>query len=258
MVSDGGSCSWPGGCGRLASRNSPSGRSPSDAADDVANQLINAFANDDADGNDSTAWQQPGDADAVSPVSILWWDGPSKGGLYGYAEPAIYREPRLESYRVSRWKLVLTRGSIRGRVFAADGSAVSGALVSVYEGKTTSSTADGSFALTDVPTGRYALKAARVISGELQSTEIANDLNVADLTVDLHLEPPADRYRLAQVFLEFWGKDDETFGEPEILQPGPEYFELELGPDRRINSRHWAYRWGGELRVEYTGTLNRR
>lgn len=75
-----------------------------DGADDIANQFLNAFANDDADGKDSEAWEDVTDADAVSPDNMLWWDGPSLGGLYGFAEPAIYREPRVESFTVSRWK----------------------------------------------------------------------------------------------------------------------------------------------------------
>ena len=60
-----------------------------DAADDVANQMLNAFANDDADVRNSQKWRDMEAASAVSPNNILWWDGPDRGGLYGYAEPLM-------------------------------------------------------------------------------------------------------------------------------------------------------------------------
>ena len=163
-----------------------------DGADDIANQFLNAFANDDADGKDSDAWQTVTDADAVSPDNMLWWDPPSLGGLYGFAEPAIYREPRVESYTVSKWKKVLSRGTVRGTVFGEAGP-VAGAFVQVYDGKTTFSGADGSYALYDVPLRNYALKSSRVLDGVLYSAQITIDLNVAELVVDIHLQPPADR-----------------------------------------------------------------
>jgi hypothetical protein len=194
------------------------------------------------------------DADAVSPDNMLWWDGPSLGGLYGFAEPAIYREPRVESYTVSRWKKVLNRGNVRGKVFGEAGP-VAGAIVQVYDGKTTFSGADGGFALKDVPLGKYKLKGSKVIDGVLYSAQTDIELNVADLVVDIHLQPPADRYRIAQIFIDFFGRDYETFDDDEILDPGPEYFELELGPDRPVNSAGRTYKWGGEVRVEYAITV---
>ncbi|MFZ5762210.1 MAG: carboxypeptidase regulatory-like domain-containing protein [Thermodesulfobacteriota bacterium] len=227
-----------------------------DSADDLANQFLNAFANDDADGKDSTEWQNVVTADAVSPDNILWWDAPAQGGLYGYAEPALYREPRVESYTVSRWKKVLTRGTIRGHVYDDAGNPVAGAIVQVYDGKTTFSGGDGSYALTDVPFGAYLLKASKVIDAILQSGQVSVTSNSAELVVDIHLQQPADRYRIAQVFLDFWGRDDETWPwDDEIHDPAPEYFELELGPDKLVNSAHRTYKWGGEMRVEYDITV---
>jgi hypothetical protein len=184
-----------------------------DGADDIANQFLNAFANDDADGKDSDAWETVTDADAVSPDNMLWWDGPSLGGLYGFAEPAIYREPRMESYTVSKWKKVLSRGTIRGKVFDEAGQPVAGAIVQVYDGKTTFSGADGSYTLNDVPLGNYTLKSSKVIDYVSYSGQINVNLNVADLVVDIHLQPPADQYRIAQIFIEFWGRDAESFSD---------------------------------------------
>ena len=106
-----------------------------DAADDVANQMINAFVTDDADARNSQKWRDVGPATAVSPDNLLWWDGPDGDGLYGYAEPLIYREPRKETYTVSRWKQVLVYGRLSGQVTNDDGQPVAGALVQLYDGK---------------------------------------------------------------------------------------------------------------------------
>ena len=182
---------------------------------------------------------------------MIWWDGPDKGGLWGFVEPAIYREPRIESYTVSRWKKVISRGTVRGRVFDANGSPVSGAQVQLYEGKTTFSGGDGSYSLHDVPLGPYSLKSQKVIDAVLQTAQITIDLTGADLVMDVHLNMPAERYRLAQVFLDFRGVDYETFSSNEIKDPAPEYLELELGPDRLVNSFGRTYKWGGEVRMVY-------
>jgi hypothetical protein len=225
-----------------------------DGADDVANQFLNVFANDNADGKDSEDWKTVVDADAVSPDNMLWWDGPAKGGLYGFAEPALYREPRVESYTVSRWKKVLSRGKLHGRVFAS-GAPVAGAMVQAYESKTTFTGGDGSYVLNDVPLGAYALKGSKVIDGFLNSAQVNINLQVADLLTDIHLQQPPDRFRIAQIFIDFFGRDYETFGDDELLDPGPEYFELELGPDKLINTKHRTYKWGGEMRLEYVITV---
>lgn len=231
------------------------GNALTDAADDVANQFLNAFANDDADGKDSDAWQKVKEADAVSPDNMLWWDGPALGGLYGYAEPALYREPRVENYTVSRWKKVLSRGTVRGTVFGPDGP-VAGATVQVHEGKgSLPSGADGSYTINDVGLGDYMLKGSKVIDGVSYSAQVRINLNAAELVADIHLQPPAERFRLAQIFIDFWGRDEETFGDDEIMNPAAEYYELELGPDKPVNSMSRTYHWGGEMRVEYSITL---
>lgn len=225
-----------------------------DGADDIANQFLNSFAHDVADGKDSEDWKNVTDADAVSPDDMLWWDGPAQGGLYGYAEPAIYREPRVESYTVNKWKKVLKRGTVHGKVINESGP-VAGAFVQAYDGKTTYTDKNGVYTLQDVPLGKYLLKGSKVIDGILHTAEVNINLNAADLVADIHLQPPADRYRIAQIFLDFWGRDEENIGSDEIHDPGPEYLELELGPDKLVNSAHRKYKWGGEMRVEYAITV---
>ncbi len=225
-----------------------------DAADDISNQFLNAFASDDTDGKDSDAWRQTRDADAVSPDDMMWWDGPDRGGLYGYVEPAKFRETRVETYTVSRWKKVLSRGDVHGRVFDA-GQPVAGAIVQVYEGKTDFTDGAGQYELADVPLGDYQLKASKVIDSVLKAAQVNLSVNAADVTVDLTLQAPPERYRIAQLFIDFWGRDEETWADDEIHDPGPEYFELYLGPDKLINTAYRTYRWGGEMRVEYSITV---
>lgn len=225
-----------------------------DAPDDVANQFLNVFANDNGDGKDSEEWRNTQDANAVSPDDMMWWDGPENNGVYGFVEPAIYREPRVETYTVSRWKKVITRGRVHGRVFA-DGALVGGASVSLYGDKTDMSDANGEFSIDDVPLGNYMLKASKVIDAALHSVQLPIQLTSDDLAIDVVLQPPDERFRLAQVFVDFRGVDEENFGDNEIDDPGPEYYELELGPSKLSNSLSRTYKWGGEVRAEYGITV---
>ncbi|MCK6530854.1 hypothetical protein L6R50_25945 [Myxococcota bacterium] len=45
---------------------------------------------------------------------------------------------------------------------------------------------------------------------------------------------------------------DEEWGDDEYTDPGAEYHERELGPDRVTNTLSRTYKWGGELRAEYS------
>lgn len=225
-----------------------------DAADDLANQLCNAFTNDNPD-KDSEDWQVQKDANAVSPDNILWWDGPSKGGLYGYTEPLIYREPRKEPYPISRWKKVVLWGNITGTV-KFKGEVVVAANVRVYDGKSTITNASGKYTLSKVPLGNYSLTAWKVIEGNYCSITKTINLNAENMTADLELQPPAEDFRLATVYFDFWGEDFEDWPwDNEYTDPDSESVQIELGPDRLINSFSRTYKWGGELRAEYKFTL---
>jgi hypothetical protein len=224
-----------------------------DGPDDIANQFLNAFENDDADGKDSEEWKRVEDADAVSPDDMLWWDGPDRGGLYGFAEPAKYIEPRNETYRVSRWKKVLNRGHVRGRVFSG-GQPVAGALVQVYESKSDFSDANGNYELRDVPLGPYTLSAQKVIDNVLKTAALPIVVDSENESFDISLQDPPERFRKALVMLDFWGRDDELFDD-EFTDPGAEYFEVALSPDNLSHTTSRTYRWGGELRAEFTITF---
>lgn len=230
------------------------GEALTDAADDLANQLCNVFANDDAEGQDHEGWKDQRDANAVSPDNLLWWDGPDKGGLYGYAEPLIYREPRKEQYPISKWKKVVTRGTLTGKV-RWQGQPIGGANVRVFDGASTLTSGAGVYTLTNVPLGNYNLVASKVIDGKYCSVSKLITIDKEHHTIDLDLQPPAEDFRLATVYFDFWGEDYETFGSNEHTDPGPEAVQLELGPDRLINSFSKTYKWGGELRCEYKFTV---
>ncbi len=226
-----------------------------DAADDVGNQLVNTFALDDAEGKDHDDWKQMQDANAVSPDNIMFWDGPNQGGLYGYPEPLIYREPRVEMYTVSRWKRVLSRGTITGTV-RRDGQLVQGVLVELYDGMSDFTDGNGVYSMSDVPFGPYMMTASKIIGGVYYSAKVNVQLNQEVLSLDVDLEPPADRYRLAQLYIDFYGREDEDWPwDDETTNPGPEYYELELGPDKTTHSKPREYKWGGEARVEYDITV---
>ena len=227
-----------------------------DAADDVANQFLNCFASDIADGKDSDDWRNAVDATAVSPDDMMFWDGPNKGGLWGYVEPAIYREPRIESYTESRWVKVVTRGRIFGTIRDAAGRPTAGALVQVFDGKFANTDGQGHYALDNVPLGGYTVTARKVIDDILQTASQNIWLNAASMSVDIDMALPAEKYRVAKIIIDFRGVDDESWpANDEVEDPGPEYLELELGPDKLVNSYSRTYHWGGEVRVVYTITV---
>jgi len=157
----------------------------------------------------------------------------------------------VESYTISRWKKVLTKGKVHGKV-TYNGAGVGGATVQAYDGLVTTTAADGSYTLTDVPFGSYSLKAQKVIGGVFDSGSAVINLSSADLAANIALQAPPDRYRKVQLYVDFYGVDDENWpSSDEINNPGPEYYELEVGPDRPTNLKKLEYKWGGELRVEY-------
>jgi hypothetical protein len=127
-----------------------------DFADAIADQVLNMFAFGDPNKYGSSDWQNPGDANAVSPDNIRWWNPP----YFGYAEPLQYLEPHTEQYTISRWKKVTVFGTVSGRVTRQDnGQPVAGAQVSLNDSLKTTSGGDGGYSIPNVPVGSYNLKA---------------------------------------------------------------------------------------------------
>jgi hypothetical protein len=157
------------------------GNALTDAADDTANQMLNAFASDwcESDAKDSDAWRQTGDANAVSPANLCFFDAP----LYGYAEPLIYRPARWEEVTIYKWKKVAQTGTLHG-VVHFDGKAAAGASVQISQNQFTHSAADGSFTLANVPVGSVLVTADKqALHGEASVTVAAN--KTANVTLDL-------------------------------------------------------------------------
>jgi len=165
------------------------GNALTDAADDTANQMLNAFASDwcDTDAKDSDAWRQTGDANAVSPANLCFFDAP----LYGYCEPLIYRPARWEEVTIYKWKKVAQTGTLHG-VVHYEGKAAAGVSVQISQNQFTHTAADGSFTLTGVPVGSVLVTAEKQeLHGSASVTVAANQ--TANLTLDL--QPPPHWFR---------------------------------------------------------------
>jgi len=90
------------------------GNALTDADDNIANQILNTFASDwaEAGAEDSEKWRNASDANAVSPLNLMFYDGP----LYGSSKPLIVRDWRVEEVIVHKWKKVAQTGTIKGVV----------------------------------------------------------------------------------------------------------------------------------------------
>ena len=160
-----------------------------DAADNTANQLLNAFASDwcETEAKDSDKWRQTGDANAVSPANLEFFDAP----LYGFVEPLIYRPARWEEVTIYKWKKVLQTGTLHG-VVKLDGNPHAGASVQISENQFTHSAADGSFTLTNVPVGQIIVEASHQ---ELKGKATVNVTANATTQVTVNLEQPSHLFR---------------------------------------------------------------
>ena len=156
-----------------------------DIKDNLGNQVLNAFATDwcDDDATDSDAWKQTTDANAVSPQNLMFYDSP----LYGYSEPLIYRDQRMEEVTIYKWKLVKQTGTVTGHV-KFNGNAVAGADVQITAAMQTHTDANGKFTIENVPVGDVIIEAQKEIdsmrmSAAPHATVTAN--HTTDITIDL-------------------------------------------------------------------------
>ena len=130
-----------------------------DVADDISNQVLNTFATDwaDEDAKDSEQWRETVDANAVSPQNLMFYDGPH----YGFSEPLIFRDWRVEEVVVHKWKKVAQTGTIKG-VVRFKGDPVQGANVQLSVSQFTASQSDGSFEIKGAPAGPVLLDVQKV------------------------------------------------------------------------------------------------
>jgi hypothetical protein len=229
----------------------------------IADQLLNCFAFGNPNMAGSSAWQNPGDGNAVSPDNILWWNPP----YYGYAEPLQYLPRHDEQYTVSRWKKVITWGTIKGRVIA-NGVPVANAHVWVYlPGGDAYTAADGTFTLDHVPIGSYALKAQAVVNVNGISAEYSNRSGDAitltaanpNLVHDLVLEgDPVNFRRLDVTFsLTCDHGDANPFNTHGVQSAGPWFRQLTVNPGQVTNGFTYTYDYngGGYFHVDYQWSI---
>ncbi|KAF0191622.1 MAG: hypothetical protein FD165_1691 [Gammaproteobacteria bacterium] len=223
----------------------------SDITDDVANQVVNTFASDwsDTAAKDSDAWKTTGEANAVSPDNILFWDSPLLQGLYGYAAPLVYRDPRRETVTIWRWRRELLTGALTGRVFYR-GTPVQGAYVQLYDGKTAITPPGGIYNLTEIPHGDYEVKAWKDNSdGSFQSATVPVTINSPSRVLDINLLGPSQDYRRVIIQGTMHTVDDETFGSNEVGDHSY-YREVDVGPWHTHDETTIVHKVGGEVRIE--------
>jgi hypothetical protein len=164
-----------------------------DIQDDLANQLLNSFANDwsDTEATESDRWKLTSDANAVSPQNFMFYDAP----LYGYSEPLIYRSERFEEITVYKWKVVRETGKISGTV-KFQGEYVDGAAVQITASQATHTNGQGYYNLDNVPIGDVIVEAQKVIDGVLMAAQVpAAVASNQNTHVDIELQPPAHFFR---------------------------------------------------------------
>jgi hypothetical protein len=230
----------------------------------LADQLLNVFAFGNPNMVGSSAWQNPGDGNAVSPDNIIWWNPP----YYGYAEPLQYLPQHTEQYTVSRWTKVITWGTIQGTV-RYGGAPVPNAHVWVYiPGGDAFTGADGSYTLNHIPIGSYTLTAQAVITTNGVSAEYTNGLNGQPITLsaanssivqDIDLQGLPQNYR--RMDLSYSISCDHGDANPwnahGVQTAGPYYRSLDVNPGEVTNSLTYTYEYngGGYFHISYNFTI---
>jgi hypothetical protein len=230
----------------------------------IADQLLNCFASGNPNLPGSSAWQNPGDGNAVSPDNIIWWNPP----CYGYAEPLQYLPRHDEQYTVSRWKKVITWGTIKGRVMA-NGAPVANAHVWVYlPGGDTYTAVDGSFTLNHVPIGSYGLKAQAVVSvngiNALYSNQGGDPVALSaanpNLQHDIVLQGDPPNYRRLDVTFSLTCDhgDANPFNTHGVQSAGPWFRQLFVNPGQVTSGFTYTYDYngGGYFHVDYQWSIS--
>jgi hypothetical protein len=222
----------------------------SDIAQNIADQIMNMFAFNNPNMYGSNQWLTSGAANAVSPDNISWWNAP----MFGYAEPLQYLQSHTEQYTVSKWKKVITRGTIQGKV-TLNGAAVNGAHVWVYDGKDAYADGSGNYKLENVPIGNYTIQAQGVVSGMEYSVSQAIDLTGESLTVNLALHGLPDEYRTLEVLYSVSCDhgDCNLFNTHGVQNAGPDLQSANVSPGHITNGIHYNYNYnnGGYFNIDY-------
>ena len=160
--------------------------------------MLNAFATDwcDDDATDSDAWKQTTDANAVSPQNLMFYDSP----LYGYSEPLIYRDERMEEVTIYKWKLVKQTGTVTGHVKHA-GKLVAGADVQITAAMQTHTDANGKFTIENVPVGDVIIEAQKEIDN-MRMSAAPHAQVTANHTTDVTIELAAPSHLFRRIVID--------------------------------------------------------
>ena len=168
-----------------------------DVADDISNQVLNTFATDwsDEDAKDSEQWRETVDANAVSPQNLMFYDGLH----YGFSEPLIFRDWRVEEVVIHKWKKVAQTGTIKGTV-RFKGDPVQGANVQLSVSQFTASKSDGTFEIKGAPAGVVLLDVQKVQDNMLLTALVSVDVKANQIvTANVDLEAPSHLFRRIRV-----------------------------------------------------------
>jgi hypothetical protein len=226
----------------------------------IADQLINMFAFGNPNMVGSSAWQTPGDGNAVSPDNIRWWNPP----YYGYAEPLQYLPEHTENYTVSRWKKVTTRNTIKGTV-KMDGRPVPHAHVWVYlPGGETYTDQQGNYVLQNIPIGNYVLQGQATITTNGVAEEETDTVNIklaagAPLieNIELHGLPVNYRRLDFKYSISCDHGDGNPFNKHGVESAGPYSHSLFVNPGHVKDSFTYTfdYNGGGYFHIDYVFTV---
>jgi hypothetical protein len=223
----------------------------SDIAQNIADQIMNMFAFNDPNMYGSNQWLTSGSANAISPDNITWWNTP----IFGYAEPLQYLQKHTEPYTVSRWKRVITQGTIQGTV-TLDGAPAHGARVWVYDGKETYTDANGNYTLANVPLGSYVLKGSAVENGLEFDAQQTINLTGESLTQNLQLHGLPAYFRTLECVYQITADhgDCNPFNAHGNQSAGPDMQQKNVGPGDITNTMHYnyAYNNGGYFNIDYS------
>ena len=155
-------------------------------------------------------------ATAVAPANILWWDGPERGGFYGFAAPAAYLPPRPEAYRLSTWRKFEDNATISGFIKRPNGTPVDRALVQLVENRTGASDSTGHYQINQMPYvlpegSEYTLIAAVIIDQNLHTASRAVLINQPSVAADITLNAPPTSHRRVTITPSIIGGDDEDW-----------------------------------------------
>ncbi len=224
----------------------------SDMPDDVANQLCNAFANDDCSqaATDSDAWKNPGDGRTVSPDNIInSWAPPTAEneefihGLYGWNDRIRMRPPEFvrNPPPKSTWQISQGFGSVEGHVFYRDDAGNEVGVVGAHVRIGCShlaSMGQGSIFQPGLPSGRYwcAARYTNPTNGLVMDSK-GEPVDIPDgggIGLAIELLPPPDTRRevLIQGHMDLvnrYAVGKDWWGHP-AFAIGPTYLGLDYWP----------------------------